>query len=196
MIDAEYRLFVEYLVQRGVEACALARSRPNGFSTITRAARRNRIRQALDDAREHAGRNRQIMNRPGRESELRAQLRDRSPGPRSRRRRSAAARRASAKHVRSNSPACSMLVARAFAQLVEVPAGARHADDRDLASSPRRTMACSAGNIFLNARSPVAPKNTKASDSRALIAALRLRVRGAAVRVPPADRARGRRPAS
>src|SRR5262245_8037018 len=39
---------------------------------------------------------------------------------------------------------------------------------------PRFAIACSAGKIFLYARSPVAPKNTRASEGLVLIAALRL----------------------
>src|SRR5262245_45221771 len=45
-----------------------------------------------------------------------------------------------------------------------------------MSSVPRRTIACSAGKIFLYARSPVAPKNTSASDCSAIGLALLLEV--------------------
>src|SRR5262245_39139469 len=45
-----------------------------------------------------------------------------------------------------------------------------------MSSVPRRTIACSAGKICLYARSPVAPKNTKASECSAMALPLLLEV--------------------
>ena len=54
-------------------------------------------------------------------------------------------------------------VAGALAQLFNRPAGLGDADDRHI-QEPCLIMLCSEGKIFLWARSPVAPKNTKASE--------------------------------
>ena len=54
-------------------------------------------------------------------------------------------------------------VAGAFHQLLDGPRRRRHANHGTF-SCPRLAMLCSAGKIFLNARSPVMPKNTSASE--------------------------------
>ncbi len=51
----------------------------------------------------------------------------------------------------------------ALLQLIEIPAGLGYTDNRNI-SSPRLASVCRAGKIFLWARSPVAPKKTRASD--------------------------------
>src|SRR4029453_4811388 len=62
--------------------------------------------------------------------------------------------------------------ARAFSCSIVQPAFATPITG--MSSVPRRTIACSAGKIFLYARSPVAPKNTSASDCSAMGLALLL----------------------
>src|SRR5271156_2766703 len=58
---------------------------------------------------------------------------------------------------------CGDAVARALAKLLDIPA-ALATPITGTFRFPRFTMACSAGKIFLCARSPVAPKKTSASD--------------------------------
>ena len=82
---------------------AEARSRPNGFSTMTRApVAQRRLAEPLDDRREHARRDREVVERPlGAAERLRAAGRT-WPGRCSRRRRSAAAAPASANAASSS----------------------------------------------------------------------------------------------
>ena len=146
-------------------ARADARSRPNGFSRTTRAPRAQPLSpSAAHDDREQARRDGEVVQRMlARRRALRAAGRT-SPGPRSRPRRSAAARPACAKAAAIDAAAVLLeAVVRALRAAARATAASGDADD-GTSRWPRRIIACSAGKIFLNARSPVAPKNTSASD--------------------------------
>ena len=71
-------------------------------------------------------------------------------------------------------------VLRPRAQLVEGPAGLGHADDRHIEARRAWPSPAATGKIFLYARSPVAPKNTSASECVSPIAVpvLRRSLRG------------------
>ena len=113
-----------------LSSCAEARSRPKGFSTMTRApSAQPAFAELLDDRAEQHGRNGQVVRRPLRGAELLADAPETSPGRCSRRRRSAAGRTACRRppdRARRASRGCP----RPGLELVEVPAGLGHADDR------------------------------------------------------------------
>ena len=194
MIDAKDRRFGEHLVQRLIERLRARQVAAEGLldddARVLRASglRRGPARRCRTGSGGSPGSGSAGRAKP----ELVLQLRDRCPGRRSRRRHSAAAPTSLSKHSGFEIAGGLHAVACALAQLVERPAGARHADDGNVERSPVH-HGVSAGKIFLYARSPVAPKNTKASDSIGLSSALCSRVRGAAVRVPPAAPTPGRR---
>ena len=117
-------------------ACAVARSRPKGFSTITRASvGAARLGQALHDGGEHARRNRKVVDRPGRIAKRLFQFGE------------CRGVRVVAVHVAQlrgefleaggvEIAAVLDAVAGALLELLQRPARARHADDRNVEAVP------------------------------------------------------------
>ena len=133
------------------------------------ALRAARSRQLLDDGSEQRRRDREVVRGMCARRQARAGAPRTSPGPGSRRRHSAAVRTACRTPSRSRPPCFSTLsCARARNWSSVQPALATPMTGTS--SWPRLAMACSAGKIFLYARSPVAPKNTSASERVSAIA--------------------------
>ena len=114
-----------------LSACAEARSRPKGFSTMTRApVGAARLGRAARRPPEQHRRDGEVVRRPLRGAEF---LAERLEGRRvadSRRRRSAAGRESLSNAAGSTPAVLLEAVARAGLELLEVPAGLGHADHR------------------------------------------------------------------
>ena len=136
---------VERACRIAFSSCADARSRPNGFSTITRAPLRAAgALELLDDSAEQRRRDREVVRRSAARRRARGAAPRTSRRPRSRRRRSAAGGHELRERRLVDAAVLLEAVARARAELVQVPARLRDADDRHvevpaLRSSPAAT---------------------------------------------------------
>ena len=153
----------KYSVRIALRPLADARSRPNGFSTITRAPTSQPDLHICsgDEAEQRRG-NGHVVGRPVGAPQFLAEARRTWPGPCSRRPRSGAAWRAP-RTLSASSPPCFSTLSLARARNWSRPQPALATPMTGTSRCPRRAIACRAGKIFLYARSPVAPKNTSAS---------------------------------
>ena len=170
-----------------------ARSWPNGFSTMTRAPSvQPDLRELLDDRAEQRRRDREVVRGTrAAPSSLRIAVKRRGvvvvavdvaqQAARACRTPPHRTRRASRRFRVRARWSCSRLHP-AFATPMT-----------GTSSVPRFTIACSDGKIFLYARSPVAPKNTSASDGIRSCVSL---VLARSIRLPVSRRARRTRSAS
>ncbi len=170
MVDAEDRPLVEHAQQDPVQVRAEARSVPKGFSTMTRASlAQPDLAELLHHQPEQDGRNGQIVGRPLGTAERLARGPGTWPDPCSRRRRSGAGPRACrtppgrGRRASRGCPSPAPLAARYSQFALATPM-------TGVSRWPRLIIAWSDGKIFLYARSPVAPKNTRASELEWLIA--------------------------
>ena len=152
-----------------LSACAEARSRPNGFSTMTRAPlAQPDLPSCSTTSAEQRRRDGQVVRRAAGRCPAPGAAPGRWPGRRSRRRRSAAGRHSLSKAAGSTPPCFSRLSrARALNWSRFQPALATPMTGTS--SWPRLHHRLQGGKIFLYARSPVAPKNTRASEQWRLI---------------------------